>query len=168
MPAINFRNAFEALQLSPGVSFTEIKYQYEHLVSSKNPNANKSQEGLSPQDIAAAYNDLQLLTKPYEELSQIEQASLLDAFNEMPELELTFWLQLYPHNTTSFYWHSKSYPQLATNLATSLYKTTAHRTASSVGTFFSMFTSCYSNPGIVSDNEYQEDVELPLWTKKTQ
>ncbi|ASQ47255.1 hypothetical protein [Legionella clemsonensis] len=169
MTAINFNKAFEVLQLHPGVSFIEIKQRYEALVS-LTPSTTESglarKTNFSLEEIAAAYNDLQLLTKPYEALAQTEQTSLLHAFNEMSDEELDFWLNFYPHRSNKFYWDSRNYPQVAMYLTKSFYKTTT-QILSSAGTFFSAFTSCYSTPGN-EEETYKDAVELPLWTKKNQ
>ncbi|OCH99084.1 hypothetical protein A8135_10105 [Legionella jamestowniensis] len=158
MAAINFNNAFEVLQLTPGVSYTEIKQRYETLVS-----PTLSAESAALKKIAAAYNDLQLLSRPYELLTLSEQTALLNAFDEMSDVELDFWFTLYPHSSRQFYWDSKNYPQIATYLTKSVYKTAL----STVGTFLGSFTSCYgSNFG--KEEEHENAVELPLWPKKNQ
>ncbi|KTC87081.1 hypothetical protein [Legionella brunensis] len=166
MPAINFDHAFEVLQLTPGATFAEIKNKYQELVSPKHQTSSYTgQSNNSRDNIVEAFNDLQLLVKPYEELDSTERRSLLSTLNEMPRVQLQFFLRLYPHTSFRFYWDGKAYPQLSTNICTNK----ATETFSSIGNFFTFFTSCHPSAGNKHyDNVEEYGIELPLWQKKNQ
>ncbi|WED42662.1 hypothetical protein [Legionella cardiaca] len=164
MPAINFEHAFEVLQLSLGATLGEVKKKYSELVSPKHHAGHSTSISSTQEEIIDAYNHLQLLLKPYENLDPSEQQELLDALNTLPKNKLQLILGFYPHNSFKFYWDSKSYSQLAAYLCT----TNASSAITAISNFFNHIPSC-TKPQYYDENEDENSADTTVsnpWEKK--